>query len=155
MFWGFLLGSGLFIYWLEEIYMMLNCIWLSKRQPSVVQNFKYCIVLLHRGEGSGGSGKGIELLYWKNKYWKKLVLAAGEQKWSCIWTSHSPVWVMNCRSQKRGKYLSRHTALSCINIHTIAVTKANLLVTQGPLAHVWVFSIDFSVSSLLWPVYTS
>lgn len=106
MFWGFLLGSGLFIYWLEEIYMMLNCIWLSKMQPSVVQNFKYCIVLLHRGEGSGGSGKGIELLYWKNKYWKKLVLAAGEQKWSCIWTLHSPVWVMNCRSQKRGKYLS-------------------------------------------------
>lgn len=46
-------------------------------------------------------------------------------------------------------FLSRHTALSCINIHTIAVTKANLIVTQGPLAHVWVFSIDFSVSSLL------
>lgn len=65
MFWGFLLGSGLFIYWLEGIYMMLNFIWLSKMQPSVVQNFKYCIVLLHREEGSGGSGKGIELLYWK------------------------------------------------------------------------------------------
>lgn len=38
-------------------------------------------------------------------------------------------------------FLSSHTALSSINIHMIAVTKANLLVTQGPLAHVWVFPL--------------
>lgn len=52
-------------------------------------------------------------------------------------------------------FLSRHTALSSINKHMIAVTKANLVVTQGPLAHAWVFSLDLRVSSLLWPMYIS
>lgn len=46
-------------------------------------------------------------------------------------------------------FLSRHTALSCTNIPMTAVTKASLVVTQGPLAHAWLFSLDLSVSSLL------
>lgn len=46
-------------------------------------------------------------------------------------------------------FFSRHTALSSINIHLIAVITTYLMVTLGPLAHVWDFSIDFNVKSVL------
>lgn len=154
MFWRLLLGSGLSIYWLGwgdglcEVELLFNSFKDANQPKAKFQNLLSATT--KRGEEQG-EWEGHWVVVLEKQIPEKISPCSKRTKLKfCQNFTQSRVG-NELQIPEMGKipFLSRHRALSSINKHMIAVTKANLVVTQGPLAQVWVFSLDLRVSSLL------